>query len=260
MIRYSQRPSGAIPSEPIEPGGPVLLPKFDYPAAEALAHSKLLEPRPVLDQGDVLCCVSVAVTAAMEIVDHADGASRVLSPLYHYYLARPNPADDSGLVPSRGLMVASVSGVARLALHAPPLTKAGAAVKPDGQAYADGPKQRIDGGVIAGVYGYRRVPPNTEMSQWKAALMAKHPVVLVIWLSDGYDRITAANPRHEDVVGVTANAHAVVITGFSDTVKAFWIRDSRGTAFGTDGHWYLPYALVNSTLVVESWVVSKLTY
>src|SRR5437868_2689388 len=95
---------------------------------------------PVLQQGDVPCCVSIAITTAMEMLN----GTPQLSPLFNFYVARADPTVLVDITIEEGLVAASNPGVSSLALHDVPLTAAGAGQAPTTDALENAPAQRID--------------------------------------------------------------------------------------------------------------------
>lgn len=205
--------------------------------------------RPTLrDQGQLACCVSMALVAAMEIVA---GDNVALSPLYHWYGARRDPHSLGAITLRTGLDAAAEDGVCRHPLHDPPPTAEGARLEPSEAADSDA-KQRAVAGFdpIFERFRYYRLDGTDRVQAWKEALYDGLPVLIGFWTDDTY-----WDGRGMPIIptGPSYEAHAAVVIGFSDLHQQFTVLDSRGTRLTPDGEWQLSYDAARSGAVVESW-------
>ena len=207
---------------------------------------------PVMDQEDLGSCTACALVAAHQFLD----AVFKPSPLFVYYNTRwldqqrggNNPAVDDGSTLRQGIEALVQYGVCRDSLWPYLITKQG--VKPSDAAYADGLNHQT--------VKYRNV--RQTLTEMKTCLASGLPfvfgfIVYESFLSDAVARtgiVTMPKPR-ERVLG----GHAVVAVGYDDSRKVLVCRNSWGTGWGDNGHFYLPYSYISSTrLASDFWVVT----
>src|SRR4051812_1235858 len=65
---------------------------------------------PILNQGDVPCCVGIATATGMEMIDARKTGHTPLSPLFSYFFSRPDPTSLDDIQPAQGLRSAIVHG------------------------------------------------------------------------------------------------------------------------------------------------------
>ena len=245
------RPSQGGPSAPLRGPGP---------AGTADVSRIELHRRPrIRDQGEVGCCVSIAITGALELLEaERSGDLPELSPMFHYYRARSDP---SSLVPLSlldGLQVAVRGGICRRRLHDPPFTAAGARVAPSDAAIADakafaGARFNPATGGLSGRYEFFRLPDYDRRSGWIATLRGGWPILLGFWQTPGYAAIHAGSPRHgEQLSPRAAVGHAALVVGYRRG-DGFHIVDAKGRGFAERGAWWLGDDLLETPLVQESW-------
>lgn len=219
---------------------------------------------PVVDQKNTVpCCVSIAVTTCLEVLDLHP--STPLSFLFNYYFARP---DSSKLVPIEirdGLIAAAKYGVCQKSLFNPGLSNYGATIEPPENAIDEARSRKIQKGKLR--WAYKHFLEN-YVAEWKAYIADGYPVILGFQTTDDYHGINKFDPIHPIPTSRSnsSNGHAVVIVGYDDDkncgsggIGAFKIRDSRGNSFAKDGHWWLPYTLAESHIIMDSWTVTELT-
>lgn len=229
-------------------------------ARQILPPSALLpNPYPVVNQGDVPCCVSTTVASCMEAIDAQHGDSVRLSPLFNYFVARPNPAALPDLELRDGLLAAVHTGICAWALHEVPFTAAGARLRPSAAALRDAERQRI-AGPPAPLRPPRFHSVSNDPKEWRGALAMGMPLAIGFWMTPAYRALTAANPVHGAATGRSDKGHAVSVLGYDDQRRVFIVKDSRGAEFGAQGLWFLPYGLLADGVVHEAWAVEKLNY
>jgi hypothetical protein len=254
-------PSGWTPS-PYD-GRDIQYSPYDGVAAVPL-RAALRHPFAVRNQADVPCCVSIVVATCMEALDAQRGRTIELSPLYHYYIARSNPNELNVLDARTALQAASTIGICRRELHHPPFTAEGAATSPSDAARADGERQRLAGydvssmrmqySIVGGIAGSR-------VEGCKAAIARGVPVMLAFWVTSAYRALSALKPVHGPPPRERSDdGHAVTLLGYDDARGSFLVKDSRGASFGKNGHWQMPYSVVESPLVHEAWVLERIQY
>jgi hypothetical protein len=246
------------------PGG-ARLPSFDgrdeiygFPSSITLGpRRRLRHGVPVRDQGRLLCCVSIAITSCMEILDAARGDVCELSPLYHYYTALDGgaPAD---IEPRVGLRVAARAGVCAREHHDMAFDDDGVGTAPSITARDDALTRRLwdrdDSTRYQLITTDRAALARTAIARGYPVFVAFHVTSAYRALADG--RFVHGVPDAES----TNTGHAVVAVGYDDANATFLIEDSRGTSFGRAGHWLMPYAMLDSRFVHEAWVLRRITY
>ena len=255
-------PPGWLPSPAGGPGG----------AASTAAASTAPADRPLAliarpharDQGEVGCCVSIAITAALELLLRKAPAARppVLSPMFHYWQARADRGLAAPLTLLAGLQAAVRHGICHQRLHPQPITLAGARVPPSEAALADARAiagARFDPitGVVRGRFAFARLPDFDRPRHVVAALAAGRPVLLGFWLTPGYAAITARTPVHgRDLEPRQAIGHAALILGHHPA-RGLRVLDAKGPAFADRGAWWLPHDLLHGPLVQECWTLHR---
>ncbi|MFP5287817.1 MAG: peptidase c1a, papain [Thermoanaerobaculia bacterium] len=220
-----------------------------------------IDPR---SQGEVPCCVSIAIASAMEALDAFQAPFLELSPLFNYFTARNDPRRLGFLDIREGFKAATNEGICRLDLHDVTFDRAGAETEPSEEARADALQQRLKPiDPITFQTSYWRLPDSGRVEAWRSALAEGLPIVTGLWVTGGYWRLRDELDVYPDDLGDPArDGHAVIVLGYDDDREggAFLIKDSRGSNFGDAGHWWLPYRLAATRLVAEGWAVTRITY
>jgi hypothetical protein len=224
-------------------------------------RATLRHPFTVRNQGDVPCCVSVVVATCMEILDAQRGRTIELSPLFHYWTARSNPLELRVLDPRTALQAASTTGICRRDLHDPPFDAEGAARPPSDAARADADRQRLAGYDASSMKMQYSVVAGPKVAACKAAIARGVPVMLAFWVTSAYRVLSAMKPTHGAPPRERSDdGHAVTLIGYDDARSTFLVKDSRGASFAKNGHWQLPYSVMESPLVHEAWVLERIQY
>lgn len=198
-------------------------------------------------QGEVPCCVSAALAVCMEVLQARRAAPRRLSVLYHYFVARGGGPELLPIDFVSALRAASMPGVCRQDLFAPPFTLEGARRPPPPAADRDAACQRLllhderDGTVLC------QPLESDALEEWRAALAAGYPILLGFWTTPAYWRLRTGGRAHPPInTDERGDGHAVAVLGYDDDVLggALHIKDSRGERFASSGCWYLPYDIL----------------
>lgn len=227
---------------------------------------------PIINQGKIVpCCVSIAVTTCLEVLDSNQGQK--LSFMYNYYQARDKKDRLSGLGILQGLNAAARYGICTRELHDVSLDRDGANKIPDDAADEDARNRKITLGPHLR-WSYEQFEDSNRVKLWRNALQCGIPVIMGFFVTNAYKKIpetgnTHIRPEREQA----SDGHAVTVMGYNDLhnnqindpslteTGAFLIRDSVGNEFpDNNGCWWLPYELAkfssaSSSLVNESWAV-----
>lgn len=209
-----------------------------------------VKPRAVIDQLRLPCCVSTALSAAMEVLNPS---SPQLAPLFHYYVTRfdNGGADASGsLYLENGLSTLTVNGICREDLHRQPYTEEGAVKKPSDDAYTDAKTRALGRRHLRVRYSQSEGP--SKVVWIREQLRNDCPILLGIQLPDGYpDRFLDPNLvwRDPDKPARTLNGHCVYVFGYDDGLQALHVHDSQGRRKGFEngvGGWAIASSIVPS--------------
>jgi hypothetical protein len=213
---------------------------------------------PIRDQRDVPCCCSMAITAAMEILDARVRSSTPLSPLFQYYCSRRSSDHLGDVLLREALASAASNGVCSLPAHDPPMTREGALARPAEQAFDEARDRRVAGyDPNTGGVRYYTLDTSDRVDRWRSALAQGLPVLFGFHTTASYwSGLGIPDVPLEESFG----GHAALVVGFDDAQVSFRVHDSRGTGFADGGYWSLCYAAVQSRLVAESWVIEAITY
>jgi hypothetical protein len=212
-----------------------------------------VKPRGVIDQLRLPCCVSTALSSAMEVLNPS---SPQLAPLFHYYVTRfdNGGADASGsLYLENGLSTLTFQGICREDLHRQPYTEEGAVKKPSDDAYLDGKARALGRRQLRVRYSQSEGP--SKVVWIREQLRNNCPILLGMQLPDGYPNLFLESDlvwRDPDKPPRTLNGHCVYVFGYDDGRQALHVQDSQGRRKGFEnGCWWMGYRVVDSTVVHE---------
>ncbi|MEB3329300.1 MAG: C1 family peptidase [Candidatus Sericytochromatia bacterium] len=201
---------------------------------------------PIYDQGDLGSCTAFAVGKGAREYLQRRRAERPteLSALYLYYETRRlrNAVNlDSGATITDTMKAIAQAGIASEATW--PYLIDVFTQRPADAAYAQASTWRLTTGVqLAG------------LPDIKKALARKQPVVFGMRLYQTFRDVGPDGllplPQPGDVM---VGGHAVAAVGYDDGRQVLIVRNSFGTAWGDQGHFYLPYAYVTPDLVMDVW-------
>lgn len=208
---------------------------------------------PVYDQGELGSCTANAIGGAYEYdqIKQKEASPFVPSRLFIYYNERAiegDVADDSGAQISDGLKSISTTGV--IPETEWPYNVAKFAVKPSAKCYTDAVHHKAT--------GYHAIAQNqTQINQ---ALLSGLPVLvgIVVYESFESDQVAATGVVPMPHIGEQQlGGHAVLIVGFDNNKKVYYVRNSWGPNWGMKGYFTLPYAyILNKNLASDFWVIT----
>jgi hypothetical protein len=212
-----------------------------------------LPTRQVFEQRDVNCCFSCALASAVEASDPAQPA---LAPLFHFYFAGGQNSVEMGITISQAMGALLTNGICAFDLYPLQITRANLGQPPDTAAVSDGiarrPIDRSTGDVM-----WKPLSTALPATIWKRHLAAGYPIVIGLQPNNDYLALNAAQPILASSGGpYAANGHVAAVIGYRDAESAFIVQDSRGTSFGLQGQWFLPYDFCTSPFLVIAYALA----
>lgn len=121
------------------------------------------------------------------------------------------------------------------------------------------PAQDYTNALLDRALQYQRLN-GTNLTQLKTCLVAGHPFVFGFTVYDAFEDADVASSGvlqmplpGEGIVG----GHAVLAVGYDDKSQRFTVRNSWGSAWGTNGYFTMPYAyMTNANLADDFWTIS----
>jgi hypothetical protein len=213
-------------------------------------------PRRVVDQADVHCCVSCALSGALEVL-HPEWPA--LAPLFHYYVTRfdDRGADGLGfLFLDAGLSAVRGHGVCAESLHIRPFTESDAGLPPSAAARYDAENRKP-----ASRFWFRTLSGPSWSTTIRDELRQGHAVVISFRLPVGYPGGTFLDARHEwtelEKPGLSPISHCVLVTGFNDARTALRIHDSQGATRFDKGGWWMGYRVADNGAIGDAYSILK---
>ncbi len=208
---------------------------------------------PVLNQGQLSSCCSIALVGAMELLEIKSGTKMVpRSSLFLYYNARKISGTQDRSV---GVLAAHTN--AALMAHGVceeevwPYREANLAVAPPAEAY------KRAGGLEA--IQYARLASTEEA---KVSISNGLPVLFSLTMGMGYyeaARHGGLIPEYGSVDNGQHAEHAVLAVGYDDDAQRWLTKNSWGEQFGDKGYLHIPYSVLEKTIWREDlWVVGAL--
>jgi hypothetical protein len=208
--------------------------------------------RALYKQGDVPCCVSCALTAAMECLS---AAQPTLSPLFHYHVTRYDTAgaDPQGaLYLIDGLNTITNKGISMLGLYDPAFTLEAVAMDPDEEAYDDARTRALGRRNLQ--LRYQSVGVSSRALWARQQLLANKPIVIGFRLPNTYPgTFLDGDFAWKDPVqfAMTNSGHCVLAYGFDDAKQCLRIQDCQGIATFDQGCWWFGYEVLDSAFVQD---------
>lgn len=205
------------------------------------------------DQGETNSCVGHAIAAAIQYNVRRQGQDDWMpSPLFIYSNARrleDGLADDSGCEIRDG-----IKGVIKWGTCYNddwPLAMDKLTIMPPPRAYADARTHLVG--------KYSRVV--RSLQAMKTCLAGNYPFVFGFNVYPEFESDAVAKTGHLSMPAEGENmegGHAVVAVGYNDAENAFLIRNSWGSEWGVNGHFWIPYAYaINPELTSDFWVIQS---
>lgn len=219
----------------------------------AKADLRQLMP-PIYDQGSLGSCTAHAVSGIMEYNKNKQKSTVKFPPscLYIYYNTRVIEGtvnEDSGASLRNAIKSVVNNGICSIINW--PYTIQKFKDKPSTVCYAEGDKNQA--------LVYEKVPLN--LRSIKATIVGGFPIVIGInvyssFMSDEVARtgiVPMPNPPSDTLEG----GHAVLISGYDDSKKAFLVRNSWGLKWGQAGYFWLPYQFLDRGYMNDLWTVKQ---
>jgi hypothetical protein len=209
-------------------------------------------PHALYKQGDVPCCVSCALTAAMECLSVAQPT---LSPLFHYHVTRYDTAgaDPQGaLYLIDGLNTITNKGISILGLYDPVFTLEAVATDPDQEAYDDAQTRALGRRNLQ--LRYQSVGVSSRALWARQQLLANKPIVIGFRLPNTYPgNFLDGDFAWKDPAqfAMTDSGHCVLAYGFDDAKQCLRIQDCQGNATFDQGCWWFGYEVLDSAFVQD---------
>jgi len=207
------------------------------------------------NQGQLGSCTAHGISATMVFDEQFEKETFIMpSRLFIYYNERAMEGtinSDSGAQIRDGIKSVATQGFADEKLW--PYVINQFRVKPPTTAYACGVKHKA--------LQYSALN-NTNITDLKDCLASGFPFVFGFTVYESFESEAVAAsgilpmPSPTDSV---VGGHCVCCVGYDDSKKAFLVRNSWGTAWGQNGHFWMPYAyMTNADLASDFWVVKKI--
>ncbi len=207
---------------------------------------------PVLDQGELGCCVSNAVCNALAFLNiKSNKPIGFKSRIFNYYNSRVlegTVAEDSGCEIRDAIKSSNQTGDCYDMTWPYDISKF--TLQPPQQAYTEAAQHKL---VL-----YQRV--NQDRTSIKSCIVSGYPIVIGIMC---YNSLGNPNVDNGDIPMPTrkdyaVGGHCVLVTGYNDFTRKYEIQNSWGTTWGNKGYGTLPYSYVeNSSLATDFWQMQQ---
>lgn len=229
---------------------------FSYaPLQSAPTKLNLVEKFPlVYDQKQTNSCVAHAVSMAF-MVQLLQQKEKFFSPsrLFVYYNARhldnPNSIQDSGTYLRSGIKSVATYGACDESIWK--FKEANVNIKPSKVGKFD-PYISAEG---KQVQRYERVPKSRDAI--KRALLDGSAVVFGLYLCKNFQtQLVNNNFVFQKPDGPLISGHALIIVGWDDDKQCFNIRNSWSKNWGLNGHFWLPYEMMEDNNTDDLWKIT----
>jgi len=211
---------------------------------------------PVYDQGNLGSCTAQAIGALLDMVHVASTGQDFFNPsrLFIYYFERELEGtidEDAGASIRDGIKVTVKKGACPETMHPYIISKF--REKPSEEA--------INAALDFQTLEYDRIIVNS-LQMIKRTLAAGFPIVCGILIYESFEseevEKTGTVPMPDTLKEELLGGHAVLIVGYDDASKTFFVRNSWGEGFGNKGYFTLPYSFVSDPyLTSDMWVIKK---
>ena len=212
---------------------------------------------PVEDQEATNSCAANATAGAYEylVKRHLGEEAYDVSRLFIYYNARAaeggDDIEDEGSVIQ--LVIESLQERGACSEETWPFDPEAVNEEPSEEAYQEAAQFLIEDTEL--------VP--TDITAWKTALAAGHPIIFGIKLFGSFDKQKKAGlvpmPSPKEAGRESHGGHAMLCVGYSDPDQVFIVRNSWGPEWGDKGYCYIPYRyLINEEYNFgDSWIIKR---
>jgi len=227
---------------------------FYWRAPKRLRLPPAMDLRPLMpeiyDQGELGSCTANAVGGLCEFVDKSIGDDPYFTPsrLFVYYNTRVIEGTvkyDSGATIRNTIKAIARQGFPPEKIW--PYRIERLATKPSKSCYTKAKKEIIT--------QYSRV----DRSQLREALASKLPVAFGFAVYDSFmsDDVARSGDVPMPLAGESLlGGHAVLLVGYDEPIRKFWVRNSWGPTWGKNGYFQMPYDYVwDPNLSDDFWTV-----
>jgi len=212
----------------------------------------LTPPSVIVNQGSVLpCCVSCAIATCVEVLNPG---WEQLAPLYHFHMfdtMQGSPSSFVDMTLDEGLNLLASAGICLYRYYNSAYTPDGARTEPSPEATTDALTRTVPYDNNREVAGFSLLSDDDRITAWKNCLVGGRPILIGLYLTDQY------RPTMTKLQGnlLPDQPHAVAVLGYRESESSFLVQDSRGPAFGIGGQWWLPYDVVESSVIEQAYAV-----
>lgn len=199
----------------------------------------------IVDQGQLGSCTANALAGAIGFIHPELAASRLFI-YYNERLIEHTVKSDSGAQIRDGIKTLTKNGVCEETIW--PYDIANFADRPSIEAYTCAKTDVIK--------TYHKI---IGLSQMKACLAQGFPFVFGFTV---YDAFESADVAHLGIVPMPSPAdqpvggHAVMAVGYNDNMQMVLVRNSWGTSWGLEGHFWMPYQYIaDAQLANDFWTI-----
>lgn len=221
--------------------------------------------RPAQSQGKQCSCLSFAMTSAFEYAMRNNTSEEIdLSEAFLYYNARlKDEYDDvSTSVDNGSRFKPTVHALCEYGIAREEFCKYDENIfteKPSDAAYSDAATRRL----------IKALNVAMSVKDIKSALSEGYPVITSFELYDSFAQASGdgyvSMPTQEDIDKRNNNAqeekhssNAMVITGYSDQLQRFIVRNSWGKEWGDNGYCYIPYSYIESKYINMACILTEI--
>lgn len=201
---------------------------------------------PVYDQLKLGACTANALVACYECLTPNFMGSRLFL-YYNERLIENTIAQDCGTQIFDGVKALETYGVCLESEY--PYVVSRFSVQPPQKCYTNALRHKV----------LKALNVRADLTSLKTCLAAGYPMVVGIEIYTSFETelvaktgfVTMPCPKDSLLGG-----HAVCIVGYDDSRQIFIMRNSWGSSWGDNGHFYLPYVyLTNPTLTSDIWTL-----
>jgi C1A family cysteine protease len=211
----------------------------------------------IYDQGKIGSCTGNAIAAAIQydLITQDKSFDWIPSRLFIYYNERMIEGtinEDSGACIRDGIKVVNEYGVCKETVW--PYIESQFTVKPSEQAYTEALLHRS--------VEYSRLD-GSNINELKACIASGCPFIFgfqVYEYFEGEEMAKTGILRMPQPKEKRRGGHAVSAFAYSDEKQAFLVRNSWGSGWGINGHFWMPYEYItNPKLACDFWVIKTVT-